>query len=102
MKLVYIVTGDTTEVSKLVDSVRQDNRFLSDVKNVSEYVWYPIDKDTQVVELAMEKEVDLKELELLTADLTSITIGRLFDGALYDVVSAGETEVVNDSPNAPR
>lgn len=102
MKLTYIITGDLTEVSKVVDSIRSEGRFLSDTKNVSEYKWYPIDPDTQVVEVEMLKEVDLKELELLTADLTSITIGRLFDDKLHDVVSAGETEVVDDSLDTAR
>lgn len=102
MKLTYIATGDVSEVSKLVDSIRTESRFLSDSKNISEYKWYPIDPYTQVVEMEMTKEVDLKELELLTADLTSITIGRLFDDKLYDVVSAGETEVVDDSLDTAR
>lgn len=102
MKLVYLITGDVNEIAGIIDNVRKENRFMSDAKNVEGFQWYPLDAYTQVAELSMTKEVDLAELQMLTKDLTSITIGRLYDGDVYDVISDGATEVVNDSVNPSR
>lgn len=102
MKLEYIITGDVSEISSVVENLRAEKRFLSDTPNISDYKWYPLDAFTQVVEVVVEKPVDPRELELLTADLTSLTIGRLIDGVVHDVISAGESEAVVDSTNTTR
>lgn len=102
MKLEYIITGDASEIAKVAENLRSEQRFLSDTKNISDYKWYPIDEYTQVIEVVVEKPVNPQELELLTLDLTSLTIGRVIDGVVHDVISAGESEVVNDTTNTTR
>ncbi len=102
MNITYIITGDIEEIAKVAESVREYSRFLSDKANISAYKWYPITPETQVLEVDLGEEVAQAELEILTKDLTSLTIGRLYDGILRDVISYGETEVVDDETNATR
>ena len=95
---VYIINGDIDEISSVMDSVLKDNRFLSDTQNVQEFVWYPLSEGWQVAELRMEKPVDVKELLILSAEYTSLSIGiTSTEGIVNTIISGGMQEDVSNN-----
>jgi hypothetical protein len=94
MNIDYIITGDFEELSSIMGSVLKESRFLSDKPNVKSFVWYPIDTQTQCVEISMTRKIPRSEMEFLTREYQSITVGILKEGILDSLVSIGETEEV--------
>jgi hypothetical protein len=93
---VYIINGDIDEISTVMDSVLKDNRFLSDTQNVKEFVWYPLTEGWQVAELSMLEPVDIKELLILSAEYTSLSIGiTSTEGIVNTIIAEGIQEDVS-------
>jgi hypothetical protein len=94
MEIDYIITGDFQELAKIMNPVMKESRFLSDKPNVKSFVWYPIDTTTQCVEISMTNKIPKAEMEFLTREYQSITVGILKDGILNSLISVGDTEEV--------
>ena len=90
----YIITGDKDEIINIAQQAREQGRFMSDRPNLESYRWYPLDDDTQVVEVWLEEDavIDERELAILSREYTSFTIGVVEGLAVKTVIAEGEIE----------
>lgn len=92
MSTKYVIAGIIDEVVLVADAVRTNGSFLSDKKNVKDAEWYAIGVDMQGLEIEMlEDNITDADLDFLTADLTSLTIGKVVDDAMQRVYSEGKS-----------
>lgn len=87
MDIDYVITGDFRELAEVMIPVMKESRFLSDKPNVKGFAWYPITTETQCVEMELTSRPATEELEFLTRDYQSLSIGVFEDGALRRVIS---------------
>lgn len=95
MSTKYVIAGIMDEVALVADAVRTNESFLSDQKNVKNAEWYPLSVDMQGLDIEMlEDNVLDSDINFLTADLTSLTIGRVVNDAVERVFSNGESSTL--------
>jgi hypothetical protein len=87
MDIDYVITGDFQELADVMIPVMKESRFLSDKPNVKGFAWYPITEQTQCVEIDLTIKPDNTELEFLTREYQSLSIGVFEDGKLKRVIS---------------
>lgn len=93
----YLIAGDPEQVGAVLQIVRDEERFLSDAKNVTAWDIKPLTEGVVYGHISTNKPVDLSDLELLTSEYTSLTIGIAdADGFVESVVAEGVTEVISD------
>jgi hypothetical protein len=93
----YLIAGDPEQVGAVLQIVRDEERFLSDAKNVTGWDIKPLTEGIVYGQVSTSKPVDLSDLELLTSEYTSLTIGIAdTDGFVESVVAEGVTEVISD------
>ena len=90
MEIDYVITGDFQELSELMIPVMKESRFLADKPNVKGFAWYPITTETQCVEIEVTNRPSDSEIEFLTRDFTSLSIGVFENGKLKRVISVEE------------
>ena len=90
----YIITGDRDEILNIATQAREEGRFMSDTPNLESFRWYPIDDDTQVLEVWLEGDtvIDERELAILSREFTSFTIGIVEGLAVKTVIAEGDIE----------
>ena len=100
MSTKYVIAGIMNEVALVADTVRANESFLSDKKNVKNAEWYPISVEMQGLEIEMlEDNITDADLNFLTADLTSLTIGKVVDDAMQRVYSEGQSVAMEGGNN---
>lgn len=87
MDIDYVITGDFQELADVMIPVMKESRFLSDKPNVKGFSWYPITAQTQCVEVELTTKLETTELEFLTREYQSLSIGVFDDGQLKRVIS---------------
>jgi len=92
----YIITGDQDEVTTITEGVAESKTFLSETENVIELTMRPISEDWLATEItvAIENIIDTKELCILSAEFTSITIGVVKDDKVSEIISGGQVDIV--------
>ncbi len=92
----YIIAGDPQEVGQVMETVVKGN-FLSDAKNVEKWDMRPLTEGIIYATVTTSSEVPAEDLQLLTSEYTSLTIGVAdADGFVGSVVAEGSTEVISD------
>jgi len=95
-QMEYIIAGDPQEVGQVMETVVKGH-FLSDWENVEKWDMRPLTEGVIYATVTTKNEVSLSDLQLITSEYTSLTIGVADDdGFVESVVAEGATEVVSD------
>lgn len=93
----YIIAGDISEITPIMEPIIADRRFMSDSKNVADFAWYPISEFMQGVDLYLTSPVTDEDLFLLTGNYNSLTIAVCNTKNDSEIsYSIAEGQVLND------
>lgn len=95
-KITYTIVGSFDEVTQAIDVARTENRFLSDVPNVTELIWSAQTEEIAEVEISIDpaNPIQLEELALFTTEYPTITLSVSFDEQVQTLIAEGIQEQV--------
>lgn len=93
-KVKYNITGSLSDVSDVIDLVRNEARFLSDKPNVLEFEWNATSEDKAEAQIFVESKIDSDEIAILTAEYSSLLVVESFGNEVQMLVSGGVQEQV--------